>query len=103
MGKRVQRGREGWARIVRLQKKSGLSARAFCLRESINITSFYKWRGRIEKAVFGSEGKEDSLQSSFIDMGRLGSASSQLTACSIPSLEVTLNFGDGFTLTVRRG
>ena len=36
-----------WERIVDAQAGSGLSVMEFCRRESIGLTAFYRWRGRI--------------------------------------------------------
>lgn len=97
-----RRGRGEWERIVRAQEESGLSVRAFCLRESVGTASFYTWRRRIRATASGSASEGRALRESFIDLGRIGSglrASGEMAR----SFEVRVDFGEGFTLTVRRG
>jgi hypothetical protein len=104
MGKRVRRGRGQWETVIQKQEKSGLSAQEFCRRESIGPASFYKWRGRIQKGTSGgAAGSTEALQTAFIDMGRIGSSDIRRSGDGANSFLVTLNFGDGFTLTVQRG
>ena len=103
MGQGERRGREGWSEIIRGQEESGLSARAFCVRESINPTSFYKWRGRIRQEGLGRVAKSKGRRAEFIEVGEIGVQDFVLAKGSKHSMEVRLDFGDGFTVTVRRG
>jgi hypothetical protein len=101
--RRLRRVRRDWMEIVRLQEESGLSARAYCLRESIDPGSFYKWRGQIQKvALLSPSPSEGGSRGAFIDIGRIGSMNGRSSSGNGPPLEVTLDFGEGFTLTVRR-
>ena len=102
MGQRVRRVRRDWREVVRLQEESGLNARAYCLQASIDPGSFYKWRGRIQKSALITR-PTDKAHSAFIDIGRIGSATTGNPSCNARPLEITLDFGEGFTLTVRRG
>ena len=96
---RKQRSRQEWCQVVEKQEQSGLSARAFCRREAIGLSSFYQWRQRL------ADGGESSLKThveSFIDMGRIeGSMATALSEAR--SLVVTLDLGGGTKLTLQRG
>jgi putative transposase len=102
MGRRERRGRRQWEEVVRAQEKSGLSVQAFCLRESVGTASFYTWRRRLREMGTAAAAEEKTLGEPFIDLGRIGSGKRTMSL-GAHSLEVTLDFGEGFTLTVRRG
>jgi hypothetical protein len=103
MGHRVIRGQKGWVEIIRGHEKSGLSARAFCVRESINPTSFYKWRGRIRREGECRTAKLACRRDEFIEIGRISTQDEVMSKGAAHPIEVKLDFGDGFTVTVRRG
>ena len=72
MKRSKRRNRREWERVVGEQEGSGLSARDFCRKEVIGLSSFYQWRRRLHLKSGTPEGLE--VQSgSFIDMGRLES------------------------------
>ena len=102
MGQRVQRGEAKWAEIVSAQERSGLSARSYCLQESIPPGLFYKWRGRLQNTTSRPAENENREHGGFIDMGKLTSAARMKSSDGVGPLELTLDFGDGFTVTVRR-
>ena len=103
MGQRVQRGEAKWAEIVCAQESSGLSARSYCLQETIPLGLFYKWRGRLQNAAGRPAANENQEHGGFIDMGKLTSTGRIKSSGGVGPLEVTLDFGDGLTVTVRRG
>jgi hypothetical protein len=103
MGHRKQRGEAKWTEIVCAQQRSGLSARAYCVRESIAPGLFYKWRGRLQNTTVASEVREVHEPEVFIDMGKINSGNRRASADNVRALEVMLDFGDGLLLTVRRG
>jgi hypothetical protein len=103
MVQRVQRGRKGWSELVRRQEESGQSARAFCVGESINLTSFYKWRGRILEEARAASPKAETHRNEFFEVGRIGGQDILTASDGVFPMEVRLDFGNGFTLTVRRG
>lgn len=53
MNKRIE-GREEQEKMLKAQKQSGLSVKAFCLREKICKSSLYDWRKRLSN--FSSQG-----------------------------------------------
>ena len=103
MGQRVQRGEAKWAEIVCAQESSGLSARSYCHQETIPLGLFYKWRGRVQNTTSRPAANENQEHGGFIDMGKLPSARRIKSSGGEGPLEVTLDFGDGFTVKVRRG
>ena len=103
MGQRVQRGEAKWAEIVCAQESSGLSARSYCLQETIPLGLFYKWRGRLQNTGGRPSANENQEHGGFFDMGKLTSTRRIKSSGGVGSLEVTLDFGDGFTVTVCRG
>jgi transposase-like protein len=96
-----------WRAVLARQVSSGLSAQAFCARESINASSFYRWRalcvdaqrvGPGESRVSGREviAVRPRSQAQFVDLGSLGASSSS-------RLELRLDLGEGLLLTLVRG
>lgn len=78
---------------------SGLSVEAFCRREAISPSSFYRWR-----SIFSSTSREvvtsgssiaRSKAADFVDVGTLGPAHERL--------EVRLDLGGGVLLHLVRG
>jgi len=109
MKRRTKRGAEQWEKLVREQAQSGLSAKGFCDRELIGLSSFHQWRRRLSSGACGEAGRSDAL---FIDMGRItgdGAGESGTRPGSGPGpgpgpgLELTLDLGSGIKLTLRRG
>jgi hypothetical protein len=45
--RRVRRGEKQWAGIVRRFESSELSAREFCRREALGLSSFHRWQGKL--------------------------------------------------------
>ena len=100
MERRTQRSRGQWEEIIGEQERSGLSARRFCQGKAIGLASFYQWRRLLRDAVSGTDGGIDS-RGSFIEMGHIGS-SGVVAAPVVSPWVVTLDFGEGFTLTLQR-
>ncbi len=46
-GRRVRRSAEQWAEAIAAQKRCGLRVAAFCDREDLDVSSFYRWRRRL--------------------------------------------------------
>jgi len=95
-----QRSRGQWEAIIDEQERGGLSASDYCRDKSIGLSSFYHWRRRLGDTPSGSRSAMDSPES-FIDMGRIGS-SGVSTPASVSPWVVTLDFGEGFKLTLQR-
>lgn len=100
-----RRSSEEWRAVFARQASSGLSVQAFCARESINTSSFYRWRGLcVDTPVPGECGVTGAemvrvqpplrTHAEFVDLGSLGTRR---------SLELRLDLGDGVLLTLVRG
>ena len=48
--RRKRRTKAQWTEILRRYEESGLSSRQFCSREGLPLSSFQRWRGRINRA-----------------------------------------------------
>ena len=102
MGELIKRRRwdlSEWQSVSARQARSGLSVVAFCARESINLSSFYRCRERWGESP--SSGLSTSVtkspsssQASFVDLGQLQS--------STASMELRLELGNGLSLTLVR-
>jgi transposase-like protein len=96
-----------WREAFGRQARSGLSVLAFCAQESINPSSFYRWRGLSsdpQEAKSGGglttsevspvQARARRTQSEFVDLGSLGTSRSRV--------ELRLDLGDGLLLTLVR-
>jgi len=55
---KVRRPASEWRQLYDQFARSGLTAREFCRRESINLASFIRWRKRIEAETVANEQPE---------------------------------------------
>jgi putative transposase len=101
MGRQNRRSRKQWAEIIESQSHSGLSAKKYCQQESIGLASFYQWRKRIDNEAPERSVDSEIRKGPFIDMGPLGTDSSDMTA-NEKGITITLDLGGGLKLTVRR-
>lgn len=62
------RVRRDWPAVVAAQSSSGLSARAYCAQQGINLSLFYKWRRRCGGSEAGA------AASPFVELQSVGSA-----------------------------
>jgi len=71
-----RRSSQEWRAVFARQASSGLTVQAFCARESINTSSFYRWRGlSVDAQVTGTEVVKVPLprtRAEFVDLGSLG-------------------------------
>jgi hypothetical protein len=104
---RIERRRldeAGWRDLLARFPASGLSVAAFCEREGLIKSTFYRWRALLKPAspamVVGSAPNttagSDVAQARFVDLGVLA-ASAQAAR-----LEVTLDLGGGVLLHIVR-
>ncbi len=97
-GKRVRRSASTWRALFSRQAANGLTVAEFCRREGISAGVFRRWRSALE----GSTGITNTVPAvataeaaPFIDIGGLGPQR--------PRLEVRLDLGAGFVLSIARG
>jgi hypothetical protein len=85
--------------VAAAQRQSGLSVQAYCRREGIALSRFYRWRGIAEggRGQLSSSTRvpERASAESFIDLGLVSAAGGA-------RLELKFDLGGGMTLTVTR-
>jgi putative transposase len=99
--KRRRWSMEVWRELSARQVASGLSVGAFCARESINLSSFYRGRERwgndevpAQCAATQVAVPASSSQAAFVNLGSLRSGAS--------SLSLRLDLGEGLVLCLER-
>jgi len=55
---RVRRSTEEWREIINRLEASGLSSRAFCRQEQVNLSSLMRWRRRLDSDSSHKTGAE---------------------------------------------
>lgn len=98
-GQRVRWSAEKFLAVSRAQRASGLSVHAYCVREGINLSSFYRWRDRAgleRRSARCVAVKSSSAEGEFIALPTLpmSPAASGLT--------LKFDLGGGMSLTVSR-
>ena len=98
--RRPRRSRAQWQALIEQAERSGLSARAFCQGEGINLASFYQWRKRLAAEGSESHAASDTPASdTFIDLGPLGDGRSRGGG----DWDIELQLGADVVLRLRRG
>jgi len=97
--RRARRSAAEWRQVLSRFVGSGLAVEAFCNREGISDTSFYRWRSRLGASL--DRGDAASLPASpsghFVDVGSLRSETTPAAR-----LELTLDLGGGLQLHLVR-
>ena len=101
MKRRKTRSRKEWKRIIEKQAASGLSARAYCRRESLNSHSFYQWRSFFRNESSDKKNENNQDDAMFINMGNLEELAS-VPMESTKSLTVIVDLGEGQQLTLKK-
>ncbi len=52
---RIRRTEEEWRTLLARWKKSGIGAREFCRKESVQLSSFLRWQQRLQESPARSE------------------------------------------------
>lgn len=94
-GNRHQRNEGEWRALLSRFDKSGLGVDAFCQREAISATSFYRWRTLLRNENVEEEHSDNAPP--FVDLGTLTAATP-----SRPKFDLKLELGDGLTLHLAR-
>ena len=103
--KRRRWSMDEWRAVQARYAGSGLPLRTFCLREGINLSSFYRWRERCvgvsepcvqeaSRSVPVVRARPVLPPAEFVDLGQLRASSSRV--------ELRLDLGDGLLLTLVR-
>jgi hypothetical protein len=83
---RIRRTEKQWAGILRRFEASGLSAREFCRREDLAVSSLQRWRSRIGRAPVAE----------FVEL-----VPSSAPAAQAPSWALELSLPNGVCLRLR--
>jgi len=95
--KTTRRSHDEWESLVRQWQQSGLSCVAFCKLNNIGYASFCQWRQRFEKSEAPTEKTSIHAVPAFIDLASLNP-----TTKTHSSWHITLNLGDGISLTLNQ-
>jgi transposase-like protein len=97
-GRRVRWSAERFAAVSKAQRLSGVSVQAYCRREGINVSSFYRWRDRegsghqpARRVVQPSRGKGEFIALPALPM-----------STAVGGLTLKFDLGGGMSLTVSR-
>lgn len=90
----AQRGAVQWRALVTKQAASGGSVATFCAQEALSLSSFRRWRRRLQ----GEGSERRATAAGFVDLGTLAGA-----APASGKLELTLDLGGGVVLRLVRG
>jgi hypothetical protein len=90
----AQRGESQWRAPVTKQAASGESVATFCAQEAVSLSSFRRWRRRLQ----GEGSLRRAAATDFVELGTLDGV-----APASGRLELTLEFGGGVVLRLVRG
>lgn len=94
-GKRIRRSADDWRSILDQQRGSGLSQAAFCAREGIALSTFARWKQRLNGEAAPDSRDDDAPGTDWIDLSRLTGTGSGWT--------IELDLGEGVRLRLARG
>ena len=100
--KRRQRlGIDVWRKVFDRFERAGMTVGEFCKREGLCVSSFHRWRPRVEQAFAPRDiavaAKPSAVMATgFVDLGSIGRAQ------PAHRLDVRLDLGGGVTLHIGR-
>ena len=100
--RQLRLGADGWRTKLARFAESGVSVRAFCVREGISDSSFNRWRKRLRDGAQPKPVAKPRVmvtRDGFVDLGTL-SAPAGATKCE--HIELRLDLGGGLTLQLIR-
>ena len=104
-GQRRHLDTQGWREVLRRFEAAATTVEAFCAREGLSSSSFYRWRERLQRD--GAPAKAPRTRASgiavpapsgFIELGDLAHAQCRTQA----GLQVRLELGGGLVLQITR-
>ena len=85
----IRRSAEQWQAIMLAYDNSGLTQEDFCIRESLALSTFYKWRNQLAGRQPKSKDRKDPM---FIALGSVQEAE------KAKHWDIELSLGDGIVL-----
>ena len=101
--RQLRLGTDAWRETLARFAESGLSVRAFCVREGISDSSLNRWRQRLhDSAARRPAAKQGAMvaRGGFVDLGTL---STPAGASKSERIELRLDLGGGLMLHLVRG
>jgi len=92
--KRIRRSADDWRVILEQQHASGLSQAVFCEREGIALSTFARWKQRLNGAGVPDSKSGDAADADWIDLSRVTGGG---------GWTIELDLGDGVCLRLVRG
>ena len=92
-----------WARIVDEHRGSGLAVVVFCRERSLAVSSFYRWRRRLESQRAGEGFVEVKAVADSRGAGACGGVAPEGVAGDIDSAGVRIELAGGRRVVVTRG
>lgn len=96
-GKGSWRSQNEWQSLLAKFGGSGMSVEAFCQREAISATSFYRWRSRLSHGGDGGAIEGGETASAFVDLGTLSCESAPRA-----QFDLRVELGNGLVLRLMR-
>ena len=91
------RSRNEWQSLLAKFGGSGMGVEAFCQREAISATSFYRWRSRLSHGGDGGAFEGGETASAFVDLGTLNGESAPRA-----QFDLRVDLGNGLILRLMR-
>ena len=91
------RSQNEWQSLLAKFGGSGMGVEAFCQREAISATSFYRWRSRVCRGGDGGALEGVETASAFVDLGTL-----KYESAPRAQLDLRVDLGDGLVLHLVR-
>jgi putative transposase len=93
----TERSEARWSRVMTDQQLSGLSQRAYCVREGLALSTFALWRRRLSQSAVTAD------PARFVEIvPRSESEPNAALDSSVHAWDIELDLGGGVTLRMRR-
>jgi transposase-like protein len=86
---KTRKSAEQWQAIMLAYDDSGLTQEDFCIRESLALSTFYKWR---QQLTGGKPKRRDQKEPMFVELGSVQGADKK------KHWDLELSLGDGIVL-----
>ena len=94
----IRRSAEKWRAIIDQQSKSGLGAKEFCKEKNLGLSTFSKWKRKLQLNGGSKRKPPSSVMPAFQPVEIMPNDS----VASPPATRICLTLDDGITLTIER-